>query len=142
MSNAVKPAPAGDPATREYWEAASRGEFRIPLCTACGRHHLYPRTICPHCGSSALAWSDSPGTGEVYSYTVVHRAPSPAFEADVPYVVAVIQLDEGPHLMTNLLDITPEAVRIGQRVRVAFRAAGEDGALIPVFKPDEGPGAP
>lgn len=135
MTFVVKPAPAADPATREFWDAARQGELRVPRCTDCGKHHLYPRTVCPHCGSSSLLWTSCRGTGEVYSFTVVHRAPSPAFEADVPYVVAVVQLDEGPHLMTNLVEIAPEAVRIGQRVQVRFRAAGEEGAQVPVFAP-------
>ena len=133
---APKPAPAADPATLEYWDAARRGELRIPLCADCDRHHMYPRTVCPHCGSARLLWTASRGTGEVYSFTVVHRAPSPAFEGDLPYVVAVVQLDEGPHLMTNLVEVEPDAVRVGLRVRVAFRDAGDAGARVPVFAPD------
>jgi len=136
MTTALKPAPATDPSTLEYWDAARRGELRIPLCSDCGRHHMYPRTVCPHCGSSSLAWTACRGTGEVYSFTVVHRAPSPAFEGDVPYVVAVVQLDEGPHLMTNLVKVAPEAVRVGLRVRVGFREAGDAGARVPVFEPE------
>jgi uncharacterized OB-fold protein len=134
MIPSPKPVPAPDPGTLEYWEAAKRGELRVPVCRGCGKHHMYPRTVCPHCGSPDLDWATCSGTGEVYSYTVVHRAPSPAFEADVPYVVAVIRLDEGPHLMSTIVNAEPDAVRIGQRVRVAFRQAADADARLPVFE--------
>lgn len=135
MNTPAKPLPAADPATREYWEAARRGELRLPRCVDCGRFHFYPRTLCPHCGGVNLEWQPGSGYGEVYSLTIVQRAPSPAFENDVPYVVAVIALDEGPHLMSNVVNISPQLVRIGQRVRIGFRSVGE-GEALPVFEPD------
>jgi uncharacterized OB-fold protein len=135
MSTLSKPLPAPDPATREYWEAAKRGELRMPKCADCGKFHFYPRTLCPHCGSVNLEWQLCSGSGVVYSYTVVHRAPSPAFESDVPYVVAVIALEEGPHLMSTVIDVPPDKVLIGQRVRVDFRRAGEGDVVLPVFRP-------
>lgn len=133
MSTPPKPLPSPDPATREYWEAAKRGELRMPKCADCGKFHFYPRTLCPHCGSVNLEWRLCSGRGVVYSYTVVHRAPSPAFESDVPYVVAVIALEEGPHLMSAIIDVPPDKVRIGQNVRVSFRSAGADDVMLPVF---------
>lgn len=134
MNAIPKPVPAPDPATREYWAAAARGELRLPRCTACGKLHFYPRPACPHCGGTAFDWPQCQGTGTIYSYTVVKRAPSPAFEADVPYVVAIVALDEGPHLMTNIVGAEPASVRIGQRVKVEYRDAAE-GVKIPVFVP-------
>lgn len=135
MTTPSKPQPQPDPATREYWDAAKRGELRVPKCADCGRYHFYPRTLCPHCGSVNLEWRLCSGRGVVYSHTVVHRAPSPAFERDVPYVVAVIELEEGPHLMSTIVGLPPGEVRIGQRVRVRFQPAGEEGAVLPVFEP-------
>lgn len=135
MNTPVKPLPAPDPATREYWEAAKNGELRMPRCADCGKFHFYPRTLCPHCGSVKLEWQRCSGRGEVYSYTVVHRAPSPAFDAEVPYVVAVIALEEGPHLMSSVINMTPDAVRIGQKVQVSFKDTGNGEVMLPVFGP-------
>jgi uncharacterized protein len=76
--------------------------------------------VCPVCHDAALEWADAAGTGTLYSYTVLHRAGKPGWEEDVPYVVALIELDEGPRLMGNLLDVDPAQVRIGMPVRVTF----------------------
>jgi uncharacterized protein len=134
MSTPSKPLPAPDPATREYWNATKRRELRMPKCLDCDNFHFYPRTICPHCGSINLQWRSCSGHGVVYSYTVVHRAPGPAFEADVPYVVAVIALEEGPHLMSTVVGTPPDEVRIGQKVRVAFRDTEDGEVFLPVFE--------
>jgi uncharacterized OB-fold protein len=134
MSALQKPVPLPDPATRDYWDAASRGELRLPRCTSCSKVHFYPRPACPHCGGTAFDWPRASGAGTIYSFTVVQRAPSPAFEGDVPYVVAIIALDEGPHLMSNVVGVDPSTVRIGQHVEVQFRDAAE-GVRVPVFTP-------
>jgi uncharacterized OB-fold protein len=135
MNTPVNPLPAPDPATHEYWEAAKKGELHMPKCTDCGKFHFYPRTLCPHCGSVKLDWQRCSGRGVVYSFTVVHRAPSPAFESDVPYVVAVIALEEGPHLMSSVINMAPDAVRIGQAVQVSFKDTGNGEVMLPVFEP-------
>jgi uncharacterized OB-fold protein len=137
MSNFLpfpRPLPNPNPLTAPYWQAALRGELQLPRCEACGRFHFYPRTICPHCGSQELTWRAVSGKGEVYSYTVVHRAPSKGFEALLPYVIAVVALDEGPHMMTRLIDVKPDAVRIGLRVQVDFEPQDEE-TRLPVFRP-------
>jgi uncharacterized OB-fold protein len=133
-----RPLPSPNPLTAPYWQAAARGELQLPRCEACAKFHFYPRTACPHCGSQKLAWQTVSSQGEVYSYTVVHRAPSKGFEALVPYVVAVIALDEGPHLMTRLTGLPPDQARIGLRVQVEFEAQAdeqEDDTRLPVFRP-------
>lgn len=129
-----RPVPTPDAATAPYWSAAQEHRLALPRCLDCNRYHFYPRTLCPHCGSARLEWTDCSGRGEVYSFTVVHRAPSPAFAAEVPYVVAVVKLDEGPHLMTNIVGCVPETVRVGAKVRVAFREVS-DSVTLPVFEP-------
>jgi len=134
MNAPQKPVPSPDPATREYWEAAARSELRLPKCTTCGKPHFYPRPACPYCGGTKFDWPLASGGGTIYSFTIVQRAPSPAFEAEVPYVVAIIALDEGPHLMSNVVGVDPKTVRIGQRVKVQFREAAE-GVRVPVFAP-------
>ena len=105
--------------------------FVMPRCEACGKFHFYPRPVCPHCGGKRLAWVAASGRGEVYSHSTVHRAPSPAFKDQVPYVVAIVKTDEGPHLLSRVAGIAPEAVRIGMRLRA--RVGDSD---LPVFEPE------
>jgi uncharacterized OB-fold protein len=133
MTAAERPVPTPDAATAPYWSAAHEQRLVMPRCLDCSRYHFYPRTLCPHCGSTRLEWSACGGRGTVYSYTIVHRAPSPAFAADVPYVVAVVEIDEGPRLMTNVVGCAPDAVRIGMKVGVAFRQVTDD-VTLPVFE--------
>ena len=129
-----RPIPIPDPATQPYWDAARAGKLSLPRCTACGKTHFYPRAICPHCRSDQLDWIDAAGTGTVYSFTIVHRAPSPAFATHVPYAVAIVALDEGPHLMTSIVDCAVDAVAIGMKVRARFLAL-DDATGLPVFAP-------
>jgi uncharacterized OB-fold protein len=129
-----RPLPAPDAATGPYWAAAREQRLVMPRCKDCGRFHFYPRTLCPHCSSARLEWTQCSGEAVVYSFTVIHRAPSPAFAARVPYVVATVKLAEGPHLMTNITGCAPDAVRIGMPVRVAFQKLSEE-ITLPVFEP-------
>ena len=131
-----RPLPAPNALTEPYWQAAHQRELKLPRCESCTKFHFYPRSACPHCGSTALAWQAVSGKGEVYSYTIVHRAPSKGFAEQVPYVVAVVALDEGPHLMTRLIQVQAEAVYIGLRVQVEFEKQ-DDETTLPVFCPDE-----
>jgi hypothetical protein len=130
----ARPVPVPDTLTAPYWKAAAEGRFTLPRCEACGRRHFYPRPACPHCGSDRIAWAEASGGGIVYSYSVVHRAPGPAFAGDVPYVVAIVETEEGPHLLSRIVDIDPGAVRIGTKVRVRFDRVSDEAAL-PVFAP-------
>lgn len=132
--NFPRPLPSPNPLTAPYWQAALKGELQLPRCAACGKFHFYPRAACPHCGSRELQWQVVSGKGEVYSFTVVHRAPSKGFEAMVPYVVAVVALHEGPHMMTRVIGVQPDAVRVGLKVQVEFEAQDEHTSL-PVFRP-------
>lgn len=131
--SADRPVPYPDPLTAPYWAAAKEHRFMLPCCSDCGQYHFYPRTVCPHCASPHIEWKPCSGKGHVYSYTVIHRAPSPAFAAAVPYVVAIVELEEGPHLMTNIVGSPPDAVRIGLAVQVSFEDIAESTAL-PVFR--------
>jgi len=134
MSEEQRPLPAPDPGTAPYWEGARSHKLKLPKCEDCGEVHFYPRTLCPHCGSAQLAWIDASGRGSVYSFTVVQRPPSPAFKPLVPYVVAVIALEEGPHLMSNVGGCRIEDVRIGMPVTVAWEDL-DPGATLPYFVP-------
>lgn len=108
--------------------------FALPRCEACGKFHFYPRPVCPHCASARIAWAQASGRGEVYSHSTVHRAPSPAFKDDVPYVIAIVKTDEGPHLLSRIVGIVPEKVNIGMRIRVKMHIKGE--SALPVFEPE------
>lgn len=131
-----RPLPSPNPLTAPYWQAAHQGELKMPRCDACAKFHFYPRAACPHCGATQISWRRVSGNGEVYSFTVVHRAPSKGFEPLVPYAVVVVALDEGPHLMTRLTQVQPDAVRIGMRVQVDFEKQ-DDATTLPVFRPAE-----
>lgn len=129
----TRPIPVPDPATEPYWAGVRESRLRLPFCTSCDKFHFYPRSFCPHCGAASIEWREASGRGHVHSFTVVYRPPSPAFAAHVPYVVGIVSLEEGPQMMTNVVGIAPDAVRIGMPVKVAFETR-EEGVVIPVFE--------
>ncbi len=131
---ASKPIPEPTPETAEYWAGAARQELMIQRCTQCGRHQFPPRMLCTACSSREVEWVRARGLAVVRSFTVVRRPVSEAFAGDVPYVVALVVLDEGPTLMTNVIGAKPDALRIGQRLKVRFQPAAE-GRLLPFFEP-------
>ena len=129
--------------SHQYWESLRTQGFCLPQCQACKEFHFYLRPACPACGSLNIQAVVTSGRGNVYSFSIVYRAPSPAFEKDVPYVVAIVATDEGPHLMTRLIKVKPEEVTVGMRVMVnGWRTRGEpvervsEGAAPPLFEPE------
>ncbi|MFZ4709058.1 MAG: Zn-ribbon domain-containing OB-fold protein [Zwartia sp.] len=127
----------------QYWESLRAQGFSLPQCQACKEFHFYLRPACPACGSLDIQAVVTSGRGNVYSFSIVYRAPSPAFEKDVPYVVAIVATDEGPHLMTRLIKVKPEEVVVGMRVMVSgWRTRGEpaervsEGVAPPLFEPE------
>ena len=127
-----KALPVPTPESAPYWQGCSESKLLLQRCEACGRHQFYPRAICTACSSASLSWEPASGRGRVKSYTVIRRAVSAAYEPEVPYVVALIELAEGPTLMSNIVDAPPEQLRIGAAVRVRFDAWGGD-LRLPVF---------
>jgi hypothetical protein len=129
--------PVPTPETRPFWEAARRHQLVLPRCRACGRLHYHPRAACPFCLSGDLDWQPVSGRGRLTTFTVVHRG-LPNFPLGVPYVLAIVELDEGPRMMTNLVGVEPDParLRIGMRVEVAFADVSEQIAL-PHFRPVE-----
>lgn len=117
----TKPLPIIDGDSRPYWEAACRHEFMLPRCDGCEKFFFYPRAFCPHCNSQSVTWEQVSGRGTVYSYTVSRIPVSPAYTDDVPYVVALVDLDEGPRVMANIVNCKPPWVEIGVRVKVVFQ---------------------
>ena len=122
------PGPDRTPDADEFWQATSEGRLVLAHCDECEEVIWYPRHMCPVCGGTAVSWVDASGHGTVYSFTVVYRSPG-IFQSAVPYVVAYVELDEGPRVLTNIIDCDPEQVRIGQSVEVVFFDTGEGSAL-------------
>jgi uncharacterized protein len=132
MEQTPLPQPVANADSLPYWNAARERRLLIRKCTACGSHHFMPRYLCPDCWSNELEWVESKGMGAVHSYSIIRRAPASAFSARVPYVIALIDLDEGPRMMANVIGEGALDVRIGDRVSVTFEDRG-DGALLPQF---------
>ena len=126
-----EPTPNGD--SLPYWNAARERRFVLRACKSCGKKHFMPRYLCPHCWSDDLEWVESKGGGTVYSFSVVHRAPTPTFAAKVPYVIAMIDLDDGPRMFANVIGADALDVAIGDRVKLTFEDRG-DGAMLPQFE--------
>lgn len=129
-----RPAPIPDAETEPYWQAANEGRLTVQRCTVCGKSQLYPRWRCLRCRGQ-VEWVDASGGGTVYSFTVIRQNFSRSFRHLIPYVVALVDLDEGPRLMTNLVGVEPDDVEIGMRVRVRFEQVS-DGASVPLFEPE------
>lgn len=125
----MKPVPSPTAITKPYWDATREGRLLFQRCGRCGAHTHYPRPLCPACGSSAFEWVQATGRGRIFSATVVHHPPSAAFASPLPYVLAIVELEEGPHMMANILTDGP--VRIGAAVCVTFEPRGD--FAIPQF---------
>ena len=103
-----------------FWDALRRHELLVHQCVECGRLRFIPSELCPSCHSSATTWVPVSGRGTVYTFTVVHRAPTPVYQADAPYAIAYVELDEGPRVPARLVDVVPEDVEVGMPVSVVF----------------------
>ena len=126
-----KPVPRPAAESVPFWEGAKAETLLLPHCRSCGRFWFPPSQRCPHCLSSDFSWRESAGRGRIYSFVVYHRVYHPAFEADVPYAVAIVELDEGPRLLANIIGTAPDAIRCDMRVRVVFETRGDQ--TIPQF---------
>jgi len=127
------PAPAVNPETQEFWTATAAGRLLLKRCQDCGAVIWYPRAICPECWSPRTEWFPASGRGRVYSYTVNHRGEG-AYAGAVPYVLAYVELDEGPRVMTNIVAADAAELAVGLPVEVVFHDTG-DGSALPRFRP-------
>lgn len=128
------PAPVVNADSAPYWEGARQGKLLLQRCRDCGTLRFFPRYLCTACGSERTEWAEASGRGTVHSFTIVHRAAFPEFQARTPYVVALIDLEEGPRMMTNIVGGDALDVAIGDAVVVAFEARGMEGAKVPQFR--------
>jgi hypothetical protein len=125
-----KPLPRPSPLTRPFWDGLAEGVLRVQRCATCRAHVFYPRAHCPACLSPDLTWVEASGRGRVYSFTIVRRAMNPAFAQDVPYVYAIVELDEGPRLMTNVVGCPPDAVRVDMPVKAVYDKVTPEHTLL------------
>lgn len=130
------PAPFVLPEVKPYWEGTAAGKLLLPKCQDCGSLIWFPRPFCPECASTRVEWVQASGRGTVYSYTVNRRgvADMSAYREAGVYVLAYVELDEGPRIMTNIVDCDPDSVRIGQKVELVFHDTGE-GTALARFRP-------
>jgi hypothetical protein len=134
----ARPIPPVSPLTEPYWDAARRGELAVQRCERCRARPFPPRAHCPRCSAPSLGWEPVCGRGSVHSYTVAHRAPHPLFAEQLPLVVAVVELEEGPRLITNIVSCDPADVAVGMAVEVRFESIDDTDLLLPVFAPTRG----
>lgn len=131
-----RPTPVVTGDTAKYWAAAADGKLLVNECGDCGLVYHYPRPLCPDCFSDDVEWVETAGTGEIYTYSVVTNPDIiPDFPEDsFPHILAFVELDEGPRVLTNIVNTPPDAVEIGGRVEVQFEDTEGDDVGIPVFE--------
>jgi hypothetical protein len=131
-----KPIPSPQGESDVYWQKAKQHELWLRKCNACGQAYFYPRDISPCCFSKDTSWIQASGRATLYTYAIVHRPPTPAFQKDAPFVTAIVELEEGPRMPTNIVmqEPTPEKLRIGMPLQVTFEDI-TDTIALPKFKP-------
>jgi uncharacterized OB-fold protein len=133
----AKPVPEPTPDTQPFWDGCARGELLLQRCRDCGKPYFYPRPVCPACGSTDVEWFRASGRATLYSYVINHR-PARGFETEAPYAIAVVELAEGPRMMTNIVGVpnTPEDLILDMELQVTFEQRGD--ITIPLFAPATG----
>lgn len=130
--NTLRPEPRPTAETAAYWEAAADERLVVQRCANCGRHQFYPRAFCTACLSERLEWVPSAGLGRIYTFTICRLPAHPSMAGKVPYAVAMIDLDEGVRLLTNIVDCPIDHIRIGARVAVRFERTSST-TVLPQF---------
>lgn len=134
MEHAGKNFPEITVETAPFWEGCKKEQLLIQQCRHCGHYQFYPRLMCTNCMNREVDWIEASGKGKVKTYTIIHRAISEAYMKEAPYVLAIIELEEGPTMMSNVINCDPEKVYIGQEVEVTFEKWSEE-VTIPKFSP-------
>jgi uncharacterized OB-fold protein len=126
--------PQANADSQPFWDGCARGELLLQRCSACGTYRHPPTPVCSQCLSDRSEWIPASGRGTVYTFSIVHQALARGWEEIVPYVVAVVELEEGPHFLTDLVDVASGEVAIGMPVEVTFTALGGE-TKLPLFRP-------
>jgi hypothetical protein len=132
MSAPKLPLPRPTRVSAPHWEGCRRGELRVQRCRGCGHFVFIPEPTCTACFGSDLEWVASSGRGSIYSYTIVHRPQRPEFQ--VPYAVAIVELEEGWHMLSNVVDCEMDDIAVGMPVEVTFRKMSDE-ITLPMFRP-------
>jgi Predicted nucleic-acid-binding protein containing a Zn-ribbon len=132
----AKPLPTPSPETQRFWEGCKKHEIWIPYCRPCQHSYWYPRDFCPHCGSRDVEWRKASGRGRLYTYAIHYRAFHPGWSDEVPYVTALIDLDEGVRIFSNLINIEPDpkVIRCEMPVEVVFEDVTPE-VTLPKWRP-------
>ena len=128
------PRPMNSELSRPFWEATKRHELVMPRCRTCSKIFFYPREQCPNCYSADLDWTQVSGKGRLYTFTVVHQTAHPAFQPEAPHIYAIIQLNEGPRMPSNLIECEIDDAQIDMAVQAVFVDASDEYTLVK-FKP-------
>ena len=134
MADYRKPLPVPTAESEPFWDAIKRHEFLLQKCQACGEFSHPPRSYCPNCSSDQLQWTKVSGRGSLYSWGIAHRQGHPAFRDDVPYVIGLIELDEGVRFLSNVVDCAFDQLRVGLPLEVVFEDVTPE-ATLPKFRP-------
>jgi uncharacterized protein len=134
MFEIEKPLPSPTEDSAPYWEAARNQELRMQACRACGHVRFPPSVLCPRCLSDQAEWKRLSGHGRIFSWIVVHRSQHPAFNAETPYNVVIVELEEGPRVHSTLVDCPTDRICIGMPVEVVFDRVKDD-MTLPKFRP-------
>jgi uncharacterized protein len=126
--------PTPDESTQPWWDATREGRLLIKRCADCGAAHFYPRPFCPKCWSERVDWEEASGQATLYTFSVVHQNDLPPFPERVPYVAAIVDLAEGPRMMTNVVDCPFEELQVGMALEVSWRQETDE-VTLPVFRP-------
>jgi uncharacterized OB-fold protein len=137
MATPPRPLPQPNRDNAPFHEAARRGELRFQRCGDCGRFRHYPRPLCPDCLSRRYSWETVSGRGTVYTWTIVRGPTLPAFEAELPYNVVDVLLEEGIHFVSQVLDCPAEEIRAGMPVRAVFVPVGDDVTLVKFVRAED-----
>lgn len=130
----ARPTPHPSPVSRPFWEACARHELVLQRCAACDTTVFYPRSVCPACHADRLDWVPVSGLATLYSYTVARRPTHRRLADRVPYVIAIVELDEGPRMTSTVVGTDPDRLAVGLRLRVAFEDDPDGGVSFPVFR--------
>lgn len=124
------------PEAKPYWDGLNEGKLMLPKCEDCGKAFFYPRIACPHCHSRNVGWMQASGKGKLYSFQIAYRALNPAFKIAPPYILAMVELEEGPRLLSNMINIEadPDVLKCDMPVEVVFEKQNDE-VTIPLFQP-------
>jgi len=134
MSEYKKPIPVITSETAQYWDSAQKHDLHIQKCCNCNRFYFYPRDNCPFCFSNKVEWTRVTGKGKIYSFTVSYRYTSEGFRNEIPYNIAIVELEEGIRMMTNIVGCENDDLRIGMPVEIIYEDI-TDTVTLPKFKP-------